>query len=339
MKKANEKPKNKYFYDLAQRTNRFIRMYGRRVVQITLISLLLTLIPSISKPEPAPPKEPQKKAFQSIDISTPPQIAYNFSSQYPENLTSEGVTVLDVNSGLTLYKKNSDVRFSPASTTKIMTALVAMDYFKADDILIVKTVDNSGSKMGLVRGEKLTFESLLYGILVQSANDAAVVVAENYEGGTENFVDAMNKKAEELHLVNTHFTNPVGYDDVNHYTTPSDLGRITIAALRNHDISKIVGIRAITVSDINYVYFHDLKNVNQLLGKIAGVAGVKTGYTENAAECLVTLVKRDDHEIVTIVLRSQDRFAETSQLISWVFSYHKWIPLEEYKKLIQANPR
>ena len=184
--------------------------------------------------------------------------------------------------------------------------------------------------MGLVKGEKITFESLLYGLLVSSANDAAIVLAENYPGGQKTFVERMNQKARLLKLNNTHFTNPTGFDDANHYTSAFDLARLAQYMLKDKTLSKIVATRAITVSDTSYTYFHDLKNVNQLLGDIPGVAGVKTGYTENAEECVVTLVKRGDHEILTVVLRSADRFRETGELISWVFQNYNWS--------IPANP-
>lgn len=217
----------------------------------------------------------------------------------------------------------------PASTTKIMTALVILDRFAPEDIFKVQTLVNSGRVMGLVSGEKITVESLLYGALVHSANDAAYTLAENYPGGIQNFVKAMNEKTKELNLQQTQFTNSIGLDHPGNYTTAQDLGKIAQAALNNKIISKIVATRAITVSDINYSIFHDLKNVNELLGRVAGVAGVKTGFTENAGEVLVSEVKKNDESVLFVVLRSRDRFGETKELINWVFGNFQWVDISE----------
>lgn len=256
---------------------------------------------------------------------------------YPENKTgvypgyeisASGVVVFDVESGVTLYGRNSEVLLSPASTTKIMTALVAMEKYQLDDVVTIQTVANSGQVMGLIPGEKITVENLLYGALVQSGNDAAWALAEFYPGGVEQFVNAMNEKAKSLHLTNTHFTNPAGYDDPNHKTSAMDLTRLAAFALTNRTIAKIVGIPQITVSDIAHTRFHPLTNVNTLLGKIPGVAGIKTGWTEEAGENLVTLVERDGHRVITVVLKSRDRFADTERLINWIFAHYEWKDFE-----------
>jgi D-alanyl-D-alanine carboxypeptidase (penicillin-binding protein 5/6) len=134
----------------------------------------------------------------------------------------------------------------------------------------------------------------------------------------------MNAKAKALHLTHSTFTNPVGYDDPNHKMTPLDLAILGEAALNNKTIAKMVGIPEITISDMTHTYFHQLKNVNELLGKIPGVGGIKTGWTEEAGENLITLVERNGHRVITIVLHSQDRFGDTSKLIDWVFGNYQW---------------
>ena len=210
-----------------------------------------------------------------------------------------------------------------------MTALVAMDVFKLDDVFTVTGIVNSGRVMGLVAGEKITFESLLYGALVHSANDAAYAIAENYPGGVTAFVTAMNNKAKELKLSGTSFANPIGFDDPLQQTTPEDLAKLAIVALSDKTFAKIVGTRAITVSDVNFTYFHDLSNVNELLGKVAGVAGVKTGYTEFAGEILVSEIRKSGQSILIALLKSNDRFGETQKLISWVFENFSWVTPEQ----------
>lgn len=255
------------------------------------------------------------------------------SAPYPVNTTgiypgteisAQGVVILDVDSRVSLYKRNDGVPFSPASTTKILTALVALEAYQLEDVLTVKTVMNTGQTMGLVPGERITAENLLFGTLVQSGNDAAWALAENYPGGVPAFVAAMNKKAAEIKLANSHFTNPVGYDDSNHKMTPADLARLAAYALSNPNVAKIVAIPQITISDVTHTYFHSLRNVNQLLGKIPGVGGIKTGWTEEAGENLVTLVERNGYKVIIVLLKSKDRFGETARLIDWVFANYVW---------------
>lgn len=188
---------------------------------------------------------------------------------------------------------------------------------------------SGGSLPVWLTGEKLTVESLLYGALVHSANDAAYALAESYPSGVEKFVEVMNNKARELGLSDTHFTNPVGFDDVTHYTTAVDLAKQAQAALSNKTFAKIVGTKSITVSDVTFTYFHELKNVNELLGKVAGVTGVKTGYTQNAGEVLVTEVKKNGQSVIFVVLKSADRFGDTTKLIDWVFNNYTWVPFAD----------
>jgi D-alanyl-D-alanine carboxypeptidase (penicillin-binding protein 5/6) len=256
---------------------------------------------------------------------SPAPYPVNASGSYPgSEISADGVVVYDVASGTVMYGRNADKSLSPASTTKIMTALVALDSFGLDDVVTVHTIANSGQVMGLVPGEQMTVENLLYGALVFSGNDAAWALAEYYPGGVDKFVEAMNARAAKLHLTHSHFTNPVGYDDPDHKMTAMDLTRLAAYALTNKTIAKIVAIPQITISDISYTHFHALTNVNQLLGKIPGVAGIKTGWTEDAGENLVTLIDRNGHKVIIVVLKSQNRFGDTISLINWTFSAFNW---------------
>jgi D-alanyl-D-alanine carboxypeptidase len=242
----------------------------------------------------------------------------------PSDLTATGIVIQDIDSGAFLYKLNSEESLSPASTTKLLTALVILDHFKLDDVMTVKNLVTDGQMMGLVLGEKITVENLLYGALIHSGNDAAYTLADNYPGGVDAFVVQMNDKAAKLGLSKSHFTNPIGYDDPAHKMTPHDLSLLAGAAINNPVIAKMVAIPTITISDITHTQFHNLKNVNQLLGKIPGVSGIKTGWTEAAGENLVTLIERNNHRIILVVLRSKDRFGETARLIDWVFANFQW---------------
>ena len=267
-----------------------------------------------------------KPAVVAAPIIVPPPAPYpeNISGVPLQGVTAEGVVVLDVQSGVFLYKQNEEETLSPASTTKILTALVALDSFQLDDVVTVGEVMNVGQVMGLLQGEQITVENLLYGALIHSGNDAAWALASHYPGGIEKFVMAMNKKAASLHLNRSTFTNPAGFDDAQHKMTPLDLARLARIALGNSVISKMVAIPQITVSDVTHTYFHNLKNVNELLGKIPGVGGIKTGWTEDAGENLVTLVDRQGHKVIIVVLKSKDRFGDTVTIIDWIYSHYTW---------------
>lgn len=263
----------------------------------------------------------------ALPFATPTPAPYpaNQTGIYPGyEISAQGVVVYDLESGVTLYGRNTQVLLSPASTTKIMTALVALEHYNLDDVVTVATVANSGQVMGIVPGEQITVENLLYGALIHSGNDATWALAEHFEGGVEKFVAAMNEKADSLHLTNTNFTNPVGFDDPNHKMSAIDLTRLAAFALTNKTIAKMVAIPEITISDVTHTRFHALTNVNTLLGKIPGVAGIKTGWTEEAGENLVTLIERNGHRIIIVVLKSRDRFADTEALINWVFANYVW---------------
>ncbi len=239
-------------------------------------------------------------------------------------VSAEGVLVKDLETHTILYKKNENEKLPIASTTKIMTALIASSYFQYSDILEVKDLSGvSGSNMGLKLGEKLTFRSLLYGLLLNSGNDAAFVIAQNYPGGASNFIAEMNKKSSELGLQNSRFANPAGFDQPNHYSSAMDLDYISEMAIKDPFILKVVGTSVSQVSSVDQTVIHNLKNVDILLGQ-NGFIGIKTGFTPAAKENFVGLVSRDGHRILTVVLGSDDRFGETEKLVDWVFTNFEW---------------
>lgn len=239
-------------------------------------------------------------------------------------ISAQAALAVDVESGVTLYEKEPDKLLLPASTTKIVTALVAMAAYPDEAVLEVGNIKVEGQKMGLVSGEKMKAGDLLYGLLVFSANDAAEVLAQNYPGGRDAFVAAMNAKAKELHLENTNFNNPTGLDGNGHVTTARDLIRVATLAMKNPEFARIVGTKQTIVRSENGKIAHRLTNINELLGVVDGVLGVKTGWTENARENLVTYIERDSRKIMIALLGSQDRFGETKELIDWIFSNYSW---------------
>lgn len=296
-----------------------------KILFLVLLALFVALSPGQNIYLMAGSPEEHALPPWPIPVPTPAPYPVNITGSYPgPEVSATGVVVLDIDSGVYLYKRNEFIELSPASTTKLLTALVVIDNFNLDDVVTIKRMNTNGQSMGLVPGEEISVENLLYGALISSGNDAASALSEYYPGGEPKFVEAMNAKAKELHLVHSTFTNPVGYDDPNHKMTPLDLARLGEAALNNKTIAKMVGIPEITISDVTHTYFHQLKNVNELLGKIPGVGGIKTGWTEGAGENLITLVERSGHRIIIVTLHSQDRFSDTSKLIDWVFGNYQW---------------
>ncbi len=246
------------------------------------------------------------------------KIPYVLNPYFQPDVTAGAVYIADIDSFTPIYERNSRNQFLPASTTKIITALVAYDTFKLDDILVVKRVISEGQVMGLVQGEKITFENLLYGLLVHSGNDAGYVLADNYPGGEKLFVQNMNTKAKQLHMEQSVFKNPTGLDDFGQHTTAFDLALAARALLYNKTLAKIVSTKSITISDVDFKYFHPLKNVNKLLGEIAGIGGLKTGYTLDAGENLVTFYKKNGNQFLIIILKSEDRFEDTTRIVEWI---------------------
>jgi len=232
-------------------------------------------------------------------------------------ISATGAIIMDADSKVVLYAKNPDLRSSTASTIKIMTALTALDHFQLSDTLTTLKPSNEGSVLGLVQDEQMTFENLLYAMLLPSANDAALTIAQNYPGGETAFIKVMNDKAKALKLYNTHYSDVAGLADEGDYTTPFDLARLASFAMQNSEIRKIVATKEQAISDVSGTHVYALKNLNVLLGQ-DGVNGVKTGYTEEAGQVLVTSKGEKGKTIIIVVMGSADRFADTQKLLDLV---------------------
>ncbi len=278
---------------------------------LMVVLLLFSPIKTIFQSPPTPAN------IQVLTLNAPAPLPTS-QGHSPPSVSAKNVFITDLASKTVLWQKDADTKVLPASTTKMMTALIVLDHFSLSNEIVVTTKYPEGTVVGFKPGEKLTVEQLLYALLVQSANDAAEILAENYPGGKVAFVEAMNTKASQIHLTNTHFVNPTGIDEDGHYSSAADLARLADVALRNAEFSKIVAVENAVISS------HVVSNVNQLLGKIPGVIGIKTGYTEGAGQALVTLVNRDSHPVILVVLGSADRFGETAALIDWVYSNFRW---------------
>lgn len=260
-------------------------------------------------------------------------------------LNSRRCVIFDRTSKTIMYGKNEELRSAMASTTKIMTATIALENGNLQDEITIdrKAAGTGGSRLGLKRGDKITLNDLLYGLMLRSGNDAAVAIAEHIGGSVEGFAELMNQKATELGLKNTHFVTPHGLDSSEHYTTALELAKLTDYALRNEKFAKIVATKSTTIS-INGNP-RQLFNTNELLGVLNGVIGVKTGFTNGAGRCLVTETKRGDMDIIVVVLGAdtkKDRTKDSIKLIEYAFANFtkvniKGKTIEEFEKWERIN--
>lgn len=241
-------------------------------------------------------------------------------------LTANSVFVWDVKSGAVLWEKASDSLRYPASTTKLMTALVAREAYNLETVITIGPFDTAeGTVIDLVPGEQLTIKELLAGALIQSGNDAAQTLANHYPGGVSAFVEAMNTKSVQLHLDQTHFSNPTGIDASPQQTTARDLAILAREVMKDEVLTQLVGTKSqIIGSQVK----HPLYNTNAWLGK-NGVIGMKTGTTEWAGEVLITWIKQQGHEILIVLMGSQNRYDETQAILEWVMREYTWHPAAE----------
>ncbi len=241
------------------------------------------------------------------------------SIEKPE-ITARSALSYDLTSGKLLYERNVKTKIPMASLTKIMTAIITLENYNLDqEIEILRAdVEVGENSMGASTGETLKVEDLMYGLMLHSGNDAAEALARASPFGRENFIYLMNKKAEDLGLSDTHFTNPTGLEgDGKQYSTAYDLLVMTKYALENPTFTKVVSTVEYEIpytSAHKYIY---LFNETNLLTSYPGVRGVKTGYTFEAGLCLVTYLQYEGHKIVAVLLNSQSRREEMKELLDY----------------------
>ena len=243
------------------------------------------------------------------------------------NLTAESAILIDNKTNKVLYSKNEDKKMYPASTTKILTAILTIENSNLDDVVTASydaamSIPEGYSSANIQIGEELTVEQLLEMLLVHSANDAANVLAEYIGGSTDSFVSMMNTKLNELHLENTHFTNSFGMHDDSHYTTASDMAHLLQYCLNNDTFRKIAGSASCAIPATNKSGKRLYSSTNELLvstnrNYYKYLMTGKTGYTSQAKECLVSSAYKDNLELIGIILGSSQRFADTRNLYNY----------------------
>ncbi len=248
-------------------------------------------------------------------------------------VSARGAVVIDADTGETLFEQNADARLPMASTTKIMTALVALGEGGLDRIYTVKPeyAAVEGSSMYLQAGERLSLQDTLYGLMLASGNDAAVAIAGEC-GGMSTFVGKMNAKAAELGLTDTHFDNPNGLPSDTHYTTAHELAKITAAALKDPVFRRIVATKNCTVSG------HTLTNHNRLLSMYDGAIGVKTGFTRAAGRCLVSAAERNGRTLIAVTLNDPNDWNDHMEMLDAGFAQYSEVTLHTAGETI-ANAR
>ncbi len=241
------------------------------------------------------------------------------------HVSAKAAILIDQETGEILYQKNIHQRRAPASTTKIMTGILAVENGVLSDQVTSsnRAAYEGGSSIYLTPNETLTLEELVYGLLVKSGNDAAVAIAEHIGGSVEDFAVMMNLKAREIGAVNTNFKNPNGLPQEGHLTTAYDLGQIARYALNNGFFAQVVSTSKKRISWPGHSWDRILNNTNKLLTKEDIVDGVKTGYTRAAGRCLVASATKNGQQLVSVALKSADIWSDSLTLLNYGFDNYQ----------------
>jgi D-alanyl-D-alanine carboxypeptidase (penicillin-binding protein 5/6) len=239
----------------------------------------------------------------------------------PPAIQAASAILVDAESGQVLFEKQADDRRPPASTTKILTAVLLLEHVQPDTLIMAdKTVaETDGSSLYMLPGEKIAARELLYALMLRSANDACVAIAKHIAGSEADFAEMMNRKAEEIGATNSHFANPNGLPMKEHYTTARDLARIACYAMRIPEFRDAVRTRYHTIVRDPRNKDTFLKNRDKFLWHYPGADGIKTGYTVPAGRCFVGSASRNGWRLISVVLHSPDIFGETRQLMDYGF--------------------
>ena len=246
-------------------------------------------------------------------------------------VTARGAVLMEAESGDVVFGQNENARLPMASTTKIMTALVALESLPVETVVRITapSVGVEGSSIYLTEGETLTLEQLLYALLLESANDAATAIAMAVAGSVEAFAEEMNQKAASLGLKDTHFVNPHGLDHEEHYTTAYELAVITRAALQNETFRAICATKRKTIPLRREEGIRLLLNHNKLLDSYEGCIGVKTGFTKKTGRCLVSAAEREGITLIAVTLNAPDDWRDHTAMLDYGFDLYETIPLCE----------
>lgn len=285
--------------------------------------------------------------FVSLLYPGLPGVASAYVAPQPQ-IGAKAAIVVEYPSGRILYQKSSHTRLAPASTTKILTAILALEYGKSNEVVTVSPQDMvRGSKMGLQSGERQTLLNLLYGLLLPSGNDAAMTIARHIGAKNQSglaptlqikpvsyFTRMMNARALQLGLKDTHFVNPHGLDRAGHYSSAYDMASLTWYAMHFQQFNQIVKQRTYEAPG------HELSNLNKMLQLYSGADGAKTGYTRAAGLCLITTATRGGHRLISVVLNAPRWTDDSAALLDYGFAQLSSgsVPVNTEKLQITALP-
>lgn len=231
--------------------------------------------------------------------------------------TAQNYILVDLETNKVLISKNPEEKIYPASTTKLITALTALNIYPLDEVITINEEYSEGQNMGLKLAEKITVKSLVSALLVYSANDAAFTLAKQHPQGFEGFVKQMNLLVKKYNLKNTNFVNVDGLQNENHYSTVYDLSQIGRIAVQNNIVKNTVKNKEITVSSVDGSIQHYLASTDELLTTTPEIEGLKTGWTPEAKGCFVGLINLNGHYLISVVAQSDDRFQDTKNILDW----------------------
>ena len=288
-----------------------MKKYRLFALFLSLALVLQLLLPTVfAEGDVEPEEEEPEETVEEVPADGPPE------------LVCKGAILVELNSDSTVYEYNADARLFPASLTKIMTCLLALEHGNLSDEVtvdgaLIEGMDEDASTINLVDGETMRLEEMLYAVMVPSANDASIIVANHIAGSVEKFVEMMNEKARELGCTGTHFVNPDGLHDENHYTTPRDMAVITKAALQSETFRTICATSVHELPETNRSAARMVYTTNYFMSTIITpnyywekVVGVKTGFTTPAGRCLAALVEEDGYSYLSVVMGCETPYDE-----------------------------
>ncbi|MEA4987730.1 MAG: D-alanyl-D-alanine carboxypeptidase family protein [Anaerovorax sp.] len=254
-------------------------------------------------------------------------------------ISARTAIVMDLNSGMVLYEKNSQDKVYPASTTKILTALLAIEQGDLNDMVTIskKASGVEGSSIYLEVGEKISLKDLVYGLMLRSGNDAAIAIAEKISGNTASFVEKMNERARQIGAENTHFMNPNGLHDEEHYTTAYDMALIARQAMLNPAFKEVAASKSWTAErgDGKFNVFY---NKNKVVHEYEGGTGVKIGYTKTSGRTLVASSKRDGMELICVVMDDPNWFDDSYRLMDAMYDSYEQVTIAQGQQRLKTMP-
>lgn len=305
----------------------FLKILKNNLLDFLIIFLLLILnlfwLPTFSFWSIYPKNSSIVKNNQLLETKIPKTPIIKLSPK--PLLSAKNYILVDVDTNKILLSQNIDQKIFPASTTKLATALTALNLYPLDEVITINQEYTAGKVMELKINEKITVKSLVSALLVYSANDSAFSLANHYQSGISGFIDQMNFLMNRYNLKNTHFTNVDGIHNDNHYSTVYDLSQLGRLSIKNPTVSNVVKIKELIVRDVNNQIHHSLVSTNELLEVIPEIKGLKTGWTPEAKGCFIGLIEINGHQVISVVSQSDDRFQDTKILVDWLKQNVYWI--------------